>query len=375
MNYDYLIVGAGFSGAVLAERIASQLDKKVLLVDSREHIGGNCYDEADEFGINIHKYGPHIFHTNNSKVWNYLRKFTDFELYFHKVLAVIDGEFVPIPFNFNSIYQLFPKNYAEKLELKLLEKFPYGAKIPILKLIESSDNDLKFLADYVYKNVFLGYNLKQWELKPEDLDGSISGRVPIFLSRDDRYFQDKYQGIPTKGYTQIFKNLLNHKNIEVRLNTDYPSAAQTEKFNKLIYTGTIDSYFDYSFGELPYRSLSFEYKYYDMEFFQPAAQVNYPNNYDFTRITEYKHFLRKSSEKTVIAKEFSHLHIIGENQPYYPIITDENLLKYDKYKGLAKTEKNTFFCGRLADYKYFNMDQAIAAALSLFENQISGVNQ
>lgn len=373
MKYDYLIVGAGFSGAVLAERIASQLDKKVLIIDSREHIGGNCYDETDQHGINIHKYGPHIFHTNNAKVWNYLLKFTEMELYFHKVLAVIDGEYVPIPFNFNSIYQLFPPKYAEKLESKLLDKFTYGAKIPILKLIESSDDDLKLLADFVYKNVFLGYNLKQWELKPEDLDSSVSGRVPIYLSRDNRYFQDKYQGIPAKGYTNVFHNLLNHKNIELRLNSEFQDIKQAEKFDKLIYTGTIDSFFNYSFGELPYRSLSFEYLSYDLEYFQPASQVNYPNNYNFTRITEFKHFLRNKFGKTVIAKEYSHEHIIGKNQPYYPIITEENMNKYNLYKEAAQKEKNTYFCGRLADYKYYNMDQVIAIALDLFEKEICGV--
>jgi UDP-galactopyranose mutase len=366
MIYDYLIVGAGLSGCVLAERLASQIDKKVLLIDQREHIAGNCYDEKLD-GITVHKYGPHIFHTNNKKVWDYLSVFTDWHLYFHKVFAIVEGQNVPVPFNFNSIYQLFSPKLAEKLELLLLDKFNYCNKIPILKLLETSDKDLKFLADYIYSNVFLGYNLKQWGVKPEELDSSVSSRVPVYLSRDNRYFQDKYQAIPQNGYTRMFSKLINHKNIELVLGTDFKKAEQNYKFDKVIYTGTIDSYFDYSLGELAYRSLNFEYKKYNMEYYQELAQVNYPNNFDFTRITEFKHFLDEKVANTIIAKEFPTEYKLGINEPYYPIPNEENQLLVDKYKSLArKIRKNVLFCGRLADYKYYNMDQAVAVALQLF---------
>ena len=367
MIYDYLIVGAGISGCVLAERLSNQLGKKVLLIDKRNHIGGNCYDEINS-GITIHKYGPHIFHTNNKKVWQYISSFTQWHLYFHKVLAVIEGEKVPIPFNFNAIYQLFSPKYAEKLENLLNDKFGYGNKIPILKLLESTDKDLKYLADYIYTNVFLGYNLKQWGCKPEDLDSSVSSRIPIYLSKDNRYFQDKYQAIPLNGYTEMFKNIINNKNIELLLNTDFKSAESTYKFNKLIYTGTIDSFFDYSYEHLPYRSLNFEYQFLNKSYFQEVSQINYPNNYDFTRITEFKHFLDEKSDKTVIALEYPEDYIIGKNEPYYPIPNEANQLIMEKYKSKAREiEKNVLFCGRLADYKYYNMDQAVAVALQLFD--------
>ncbi len=371
MKYDYLIVGAGFSGCILAERLATQLDKNILLIDRREHIAGNCYDEIID-GITVHKYGPHIFHTNNKKVWDYLSAFTEWHLYFHKVLAVIEGKNVPVPFNFNSIYQLFSPNFANKLETLLLDKFSYANKIPILKLLETTDKDLKFLADYIYSNVFLGYNLKQWGVKPEELDSSVSSRVPVYLSRDNRYFQDKYQAIPINGYTQLFKNLISHKNIELVLNTDFKTAEKNYKFDKVIYTGTIDSFFDYSLGTLAYRSLNFKYKNIKSAYFQETSQVNYPNNYDFTRITEFKHFLDEVTENTIIAEEYPTEYKVGINEPYYPFPNEENQLLAEKYKSLAMNiRENVLFCGRLADYKYYNMDQTVAVALQLFDKVAS----
>lgn len=373
MKYDYLIAGAGFSGAVLAERIANVCNKKVLVVDLRNHIGGNCYDYRNEDNLLIHKYGPHIFHTLNKKVWDYLSQFTEWHTYYHRVLGVIDGQKVPVPFNINSINKCFPKARAEKLVELLLNKFGYGIKIPILKLMENKDKDLKHLADFIYDKVFLGYNLKQWGLKPEELDPSVSSRVPVFISNDDRYFQDTYQGIPKEGYTAIFEKLLNHDNIEVRLNTDYRDI-NSDDYRMLIYTGAIDSFFDFKYGDLPYRSLQFEMQYPAMEYFQDTAQINYPNDFDYTRITEFKHFHDyPKMNKTAIAYEFPQQFQRGINEPYYPIPKKENNELFAKYRNLAdEMQDKVLFVGRLADYKYYNMDQVVGVALLTFEKKIIG---
>lgn len=371
MKFDFLIVGAGYSGCVLAERITSHSDKKVLIVDKRDHIAGNAYDYYNDNGILIHKYGPHLFHTKMLKVWEYLSQFTDWYPYYHRVLAVIEGKKVPIPFNFNSIYTLFPTKYAEKLELKLLEKYKYGTKIPILKLIETDDPDLKFLADYIYKYVFLGYNLKQWGFKPEELESSVSGRIPVFLSRDNRYFQDQYQSIPRAGYTAMFTKIISNKNIHLLLKTDYKDIIDSVKFDKLIFTGPIDEFFSYSHGELPYRSLKFDLKTLNQEYFQELTQVNYPNNHKYTRITEFKHLTGQNHKQTTIAYEYPQDYIIGENDPYYPVPRNENHEKFAKYKADAEKLENVFFTGRLANYKYYNMDETTMAALQLFEKKIA----
>jgi len=367
MKYDYLIVGAGFAGSVLAERLTNNLHKNILLIDRRNHIGGNCYDYQNEFAITIQKYGPHIFHTNSKKIWDYISQFTDWHYYFHKVLASIDGELVPIPFNFNSLYQLFPSNYAQKIEKKLLENYQFGSKIPIFNLLQSNDNDLKLLADYIYKNVFLGYNLKQWGIKPEELDPSVANRVPILLNRDDRYFQDKYQAIPAEGYTKIFERMLDNPNIELRLNTDYKDILHNTQYDNLIYTGAIDEFFDYEYGELPYRSLRFANKNLSIEQYQPLAIINYPNNYDFTRITEYKYFLNEKSNSTTISIEYPEVFEIGKNERYYPIPKEGNQNAFENYVRKAQSLQNVRFIGRLAQYRYYNIDQVIGASLKEFE--------
>lgn len=371
MRFDYIIVGAGYAGSILAERIASQLDNKVLLIDKRQHIAGNAFDYFDEHSVLVHKYGPHIFHTNSKTVWEYLSQFTEWYPYYHHVLAVIEGKKVPIPFNFNTISQLFPSKMAEKLEEKLLTKFEYGKKIPILNLLEAEDSNLKFLADYIYENVFLGYTVKQWGVRPEDLDKSVSSRVPVYLSRDNRYFQDQYQGIPSRGYTKMFEKMINHKNIHVLLNTDYKDIIDDLKFDKIIYTGPIDYFFDKVHGDLPYRSLRFDTKTYDQSEFQEVSQVNYPNNHDYTRITEFKHFLDQKLSKTTVAYEYSQEFVEGLNDPYYPIPNPENAEIFEKYKKEAEKLDNVIFCGRLADYKYYNMDQVAASALTTFKNKIA----
>ncbi len=367
MKFDWLIAGAGFTGITLAERLAMQLSKKVLIVEKRDHIGGNAYDEYDEHGILIHRYGPHIFHANSEKVWRYLSQFTQWRPYYHHVLGVIDGQQVPIPFNLNSLYTLFPPKYAQRLEQSLINQFGFNIKVPILKLRQSANDELKFLADYIYEKLFLGYTTKMWDLKPEDLDPAVTGRVPVYISRDNRYFQDSYQSMPKHGYTAMFRKMIKHPNIKVLLNTDYREIENDIHFNKMIYTGPIDTFFDFSHGKLPYRSLHFEFFSENTEYVQKVATVNYPNEHDFTRITEQKHLTGQISFNTTLVKEFPQSYEANRNEPYYPIPREENRELYRQYQQEAKKLENVYFAGRLADYKYYNMDQAVGRALSLFE--------
>lgn len=360
-----LIVGAGFSGAVLARKIAEELNQKVIVIDSKNHIGGNSYDYRDENGIMIHKYGSHIFHTSLENVWQFVTRFSKFNTYMHKVVALIDGIETNIPFNFKTLYDVFPQTLAKRLEEKLLAKFEYNKKVPILEFQKQEDEDLKFLANYVYEKVFLHYTTKQWGVNPSEVDGAVTARVPVYLSQDPRYFQDKYQGIPLEGYTKLIENILNHPNIEVRLNTKFQDI--TGSYERLFYTGPIDEFFDFEYGELPYRSVHFKFEEYDKEYYQSNACVNYPCNYDFTRIHEYKYYLDDKSPRTVIAKEYSSFFEHGKNERYYPIPNEESARLYEKYLEKAKTLQNVYFLGRLGDYKYYDMDKAIARALELFE--------
>jgi len=361
-----LVVGAGFSGATIARKIAEELNQKVIVIDAKGHIGGNAYDYRDKNGIMIHKYGSHIFHTNLENVWQFISRFTSFNTYMHKVIAIIDGIETTIPFNFRTLYDVFPQSLAYRIEEKLLKQFEFNKKVPILEFQKQDDEDLKFLANYVYEKVFLHYTTKQWDVKPTEVDGAVTARVPVYLSCDKRYFQDKYQGIPLDGYTEAVKNILNHPNIEVRLNTQFKDI--TEQFDRLFYTGPIDEFFDYKFGELPYRSVHFKFEEYDREYYQNNAVVNYPCNYDFTRIHEYKYYLNDNSPKTVIAKEYSEKFEIGKNERYYPIPNDDNAKLYARYLEEANKLENVYFLGRLGDYKYYDMDKAIARALNLFED-------
>lgn len=369
-----IVVGAGFSGAVIANLAADKLDEQVIVLEKKSHIAGNSYDYRDENGIMIHKYGSHIFHTNNEKVWEYLKQFTDFNTYMHKVVGIIDGIEAQIPFNFHTLYEVFPETMAKRLEIKLLDAFPYNSKVPILEFQKQDDDDLQYLANYVYEKIFLNYTTKQWGVSPKDVDGAVTARVPVYLSLDDRYFQDKYQGIPLNGYTKVVENMLNHKNIELHLNTDYETFRKnTENLYdwnnvRIFYTGSIDEFFNYKYGQLPYRSVNFKFETHDVEFYQSHACINYPNNYDFTRIHEYKHYLNDRSDKTVIAKEYSEFFELGKNERCYPIASDENFELYRKYLEDAKNLENVYFLGRLGDYKYYNIDTAIARALEVFEN-------
>lgn len=377
---DYIIVGSGLAGVVMAERIATKLNKKVLLIEKRNHIGGNCFDFKDENNILIHKYGPHLFHTNNKEVIDYLSNFTSWDIYNHEVLAYIDGAKVSIPFNFNTLYEVFPNSKAKVLEEKLLQEYDYNSKVPILELKKSTDKDLQFLADFIYDKIFVNYTAKQWGMKPEDMDGAVTARVPVFIGRDNRYFNDSYQMLPKNGYTNMINNMLNHKNIKIVLNTDFKEVCELRekdfylfgsKFEgKVIYTGQIDELFEYTFGELPYRSVDMKFETVEKEYYQERATVNYPNDYDFTRITEFKHIHWANSNKTTILKEYPQEYIKNKNTPYYPIFTNDNQEKYNRYLDYSKEFKNLILVGRLAEYKYYDMDDMVERALEVFEKEV-----
>ncbi|KYO66931.1 UDP-galactopyranose mutase [Thermovenabulum gondwanense] len=380
--FNYIIIGSGFAGSVIAERIANVLNQNVLIIEKRNHIGGNCYDYKDENNIIIHKYGPHLFHTDYKEVFNYLSNFTDWQLFQHKVLAFIDGKKVPIPFNLSSLYEVFPKTLAEKLEIKLLGRYNYNSKVPILDLLKEEDQDLRFLANYIYEKVFKNYTAKQWELKPEELDPQVTARVPICISRDNRYFTDKYQAVPKEGYTKIFERMLNHPNIKIMLNTDFKEVLsidfETKKIyfigiefkGKLIFTGMIDELFNFRYGYLPYRSLDLKFETVDKEYYQEAPVVNYPNDYDFTRITEFKHIHPTKSEKTIILKEYPKAYQPNRDIPYYPVFTKENQELYNRYKEEAEKFNKLIIIGRLAEYRYYDMDDIIKRALDFFDYMI-----
>ena len=362
-----LIVGAGLTGSVIANLKATKWNEKGTVIDKNSFVGGNINEYVDEqTHIHVHRFGPHFFHTNSDRVWEFISQFTDWHEYSFEPKVVIKGQKVTLPFNLNTIKQCFDSETAEKYIKKLIDTYGMEHKIPILELKQTNDEDLKFIADFVYQYVFEGYTVKQWGLKPEEIDPSITARVPVFISYDNRYFQDKYQAVPKYGYTEMIKKMLYHKNIQIFLNTKYNDI--NDEFDRIFYTGSIDEYFDYKYGMLPYRSLTFDIETHDCEYYQPAAMVNYPCDNDFTRITEHKHFLNEKSEKTVISKEYSHAFELGKNERYYPIKNDKNAELYEKYLNEAKQSKNTYFLGRLGAYKYYNMDQAVLSALEFWDS-------
>ena len=365
MKYDVLVVGAGLAGCVSANILATKYNKKVLVLEQKEHIGGNCYDYKNDQGILIHKYGPHLFHTSNTKVWEFLSQFTQWQPYEHKVLAHIDGKNVPIPFNFNTIEMLFESKFAQGLQKKLLKKYQLGTKVPILQLKADSDQELQFLADYIYEKLFLNYTAKQWGLKPEELDSAVTARVPVYIGRDNRYFNDTYQAVPQDGYTQLITNLLDHPNIEVKLST--PFVFEKNRQQQIIYTGMIDALFAYKFGTLPYRSVTMQFETHPQKFYQEASTINFPNEHAFTRITEFKHIHPSLSEATTILKEFPQAYKKDENLPYYPIFTDANQKLFQKYDDYAKQFPNITLLGRLAEYKYYDMDDIVERVLAHFK--------
>ncbi len=357
--YDYLIVGAGFSGSVLAERIASCGHKKVLIIDKRNHIAGNAYDYYNEEGILVHKYGPHIFHTHSVEVFNYLSAFTEWRAYQHKVLGSVDGQLVPIPINLNTINSLYGLN----LSSEQLTAFFESRAEKRTEILTSEDLVVNAVGRELYEKFFKGYTQKQWGLEPNELDASVAARVSTRLNRDDRYFTDAYQAMPLHGYTKMFEQLLHHPNIHIMLNTDYKDVIGEIGYKELIFTGPIDEYFDYRFGKLPYRSLDFKFQTFDQNQFQQTGTINYPNDYAYTRITEFKHLTGQKHHKTSVVFEFPK----AEGDPYYPIPTADNAVLYKKYHDLAKQLQSVHFVGRLATYKYYNMDQVVAQALTLFK--------
>lgn len=362
--FDYLIVGAGFAGSVLAERLASQAGKKVLILDKRDHIAGNAYDYYNEDGILIHKYGPHIFHTNSKEVFEYLGQFTEWRPYEHRVLASVDGQLVPIPINLTTINQLYGLN----LNSSQVEEFFASKAEKIAQVKTSEDVVVSKVGRELYEKFFRGYTRKQWDLDPSELDASVTARVPTRTNKDDRYFTDTYQAMPLHGYTVMFQKMLSHPNIKIMLNTDYKEVIDIIPHKQLIYTGPIDAYFDYCYGKLPYRSLEFKFETIDKEVFQPTGTVNYPNEQLYTRITDFKYLTGQNHPKTAIVYEFPR----AEGDPYYPVPRPENAEIYKKYQQLAATMTNTYFVGRLATYKYYNMDQVVAQALTTFKKILQG---
>ena len=392
MKYNYVIVGAGLSGCVLASVLAKNKNKSVLIIEKRNHIAGNCFDYQAENGIYVHQYGPHIFHTNNEQVWNFLSQHTEWINYKHHVLAVVNNTFVPVPFNFISIKSCFEPSLSKIIISKLKEKFPNIKNVSIFDLLKEEDEHLKNLANFVYEKIFLGYTIKQWGLSPDKLEQSVIARIPINLSEYNGYFTDKYQGIPKNGYTELVKNLITKHNIKIILNQDFLNVKfqNSIEFDYLFYTGMIDEYYNYCFGKLPYRSLKFDFETITNKIpFQPVAQVNYPSDNDYTRITEFLHFqnevyninnrLHSADHNykknvyyptTVIAKEYPIPFFNSKIEiPYYPIPQKQNFNLFQKYINLPKKD-NIIFFGRLADYNYYNMDQAILRAMFIGEKFI-----
>ncbi|MDE8703147.1 UDP-galactopyranose mutase [Adlercreutzia equolifaciens] len=383
-DYDAVVVGSGFAGAVTARELAEQGGMNVLVIEKRGHIAGNMYDEYDEAGILVHRYGPHIFHTNSQEAYEYLKRFSAMSSYQHCVLADWFGTYMPVPFNKNSMEIAFGDEKAARLIKKLVDTFGDERKVTINELRAQEDPDLQEVADFIYQNVFLYYTQKQWGLTPEEVDPSVTARVPVFLSRDNRYFQDTYQGMPEDGYTKLFENMLGHEGITVCLNTEAESVfdlvfasreedapleairIKDQEFDgPIVYTGPLDELFLGRFGRLPYRSLDFVYETFDEDYHLPCGTVNYTVTEDYTRITEFKWLTGQRGDKTTIMKEYSRAYEDPSTQiPYYAIINDDNDALYERYRRLTDELPNFHPLGRLAEYRYFNMDKVIVDALA-----------
>jgi UDP-galactopyranose mutase len=356
--FDYLVVGAGFAGSVLAERLASQLQKRVLLIDKRSHIGGNAYDRNNRDGLLIHPYGPHIFHTNSEDVIAYLSRFTKWRLYEHWVLASVDGKLLPIPINLDTVNRLYDIN----LDSEGMHAF-LATQIPLTGPIRTSEDIvISRVGRDLYEKFFRGYTCKQWGRDPSDLDASVAGRIPIRFNRDNRYFSDTFQAVPLEGYSRMFERILDHPLITVLLDAEYRDVARVYPVSKIIYSGRIDEYFGFAFGPLPYRSLRFRHETHNMEVYQPAPVINYPNDHPYTRITEFKYLTGQKHPKTSIVYEYP----ADRGDPYYPIPCPESSALFARYSALAAGTRNVDFCGRLASYRYLNMDQVVAQALVTF---------
>ena len=401
MSCDVLIVGAGYAGAVSARRMAEDGNKKVLLLERRSHVAGNAYDCLDEAGILIHQYGPHIFHTNDKRVFDYLSRFTKWRRYQHRVIANLprdnpdvvpahkktDGRFFfPVPFNLDSLKNAFGEKEGERLGQKLLDAYPAQSQVTILELRQNSDPEIAAIADYVYRHVFVHYTMKQWGQTPEEIDPATTARVPVRLSKDDRYFQDAYQGMPLEGYAPMFERMLDHPNITVETGADALKRLELadgkvkldgKVFDgPVIYTGQVDELFSFCFGPLPYRTLDFQYETLSQDCFQPLGTVNYTVDKPYTRITEFKLLTgQKKPGVTTIMKEYSKAYSGAEGEiPYYAIINPENNALYAQYKTEADQYPNLYLLGRLAEYKYYNMDAIAARALELTDSLLLNPN-
>lgn len=379
-TFDCLVIGAGYAGSVSARELAERGGKKVLVLERRDHVGGNAYDCPDPHGVLIHQYGPHIFHTSDKRVFDWLSRFTQWRDYQHRVLASVYGQYLPVPFNLTSLHMAFPEEKAARLEQKLLDAYGEGSRVTILELRENTDPELREVADYVYENVFVHYTMKQWDQTPEEIDPATTARVPVLLSRDDRYFQDPYQGMPLEGYTPMFQRMLDHPNITVELGIKAQDRVKLEDgritldggefTGPVIYTGPADELFEFQFGRLPYRTLKFQFETLPVDRFQPAATVNYTVSEDYTRITEYKQLTGQVlPDVTTIMKEYSRAYTgAGDEVPYYSIINPENNALYGQYKALAGAFGSLYLLGRLAEYQYYNMDAIVGKALRLCDD-------
>jgi UDP-galactopyranose mutase len=379
--YNVIVVGAGFAGSVLARKMADS-GMKVLVIDKRSHIGGNMYEEYGVNNIPIHRYGPHIFHTNSEKVFGYLKSYSDWYEYKHRVLSKIDGKLVPVPFNFTSIDILFDDRDAEMLKSELQAHFPADSRVSVFDLIKHPKEKVQELGNFICEKVFFNYTAKQWGISIDEIDKATINRVPVVIGYDDGYFQDSIQMMPSGGFTLLMEKMLSHKNIEIRLNVDAKKALSLDFdtneiiFNKskfkgiVFYTGAIDELMDYQFGVLPYRSLNLAFENIECEYYQTNSVVNYPNDELFTRITEFKYFFPFGdiTDSTVILKEYPIEFVPdGKHEPYYPVITDNSSKIYSKYVDRLKKFDNLYLCGRLAEYKYYNMDAVVLSALNLAE--------
>lgn len=375
--FDSVIIGAGVAGSVAARELAES-GRSVLVLEQRDHIGGNCYDEPDEHGILIHKYGPHIFHTKEKKAYDYLSRFTDWYAFGHEVVANVYGKLIPVPFNLNTLHMVYEKEKADTLEKKLIETFGMGSRVPILKLREQEDPEIRQIADYVYENIFLHYTMKQWGQTPEEIDPAVTGRVPVVISYDNRYFQEPWQGMPLHGYTPMFEKMLDHPKIRVETGVDARSRIRFEEdqvildgepfCGEVIYTGPVDELFNCCFGRLPYRSLRFDFEYLDQEDYQGHSVVNYTVSEDFTRITEFKYLTGQKAPGTTIVREYPFAYTGAEGEiPYYSIANEVNQALYEKYRALTEKIPNVWLLGRLAEYKYYNIDAMVMKALELTE--------
>lgn len=359
-GFDYLIVGAGFAGSVLAERLAKVLNKRVLIIDKRPHIAGNAYDHYNDDGILIHRYGPHIFHTNAQRLVDYLSQFTQWRPYEHRVLAHVDQQLLPIPINLTTINKL----YNLKLNSEEAAEFLAQRAEPVAQIQSSEDVVVSQVGRDLYEKFFRGYTRKQWGLDPSELDKSVTSRVPTRTNTDDRYFTDSFQQMPLHGYTRMFENMLDHRNIRIMLNTEFEDIRHEVRYGHLIYTGPIDEFFDYRLGKLPYRSLHFHHQTLACEWYQPVAVVNFPSHdVPYTRATEYKHLTGQQHVKTAITYEFP----ASEGDPYYPVPREENAELYRRYQALARMTPEVTFVGRLGTYRYYNMDQVVGQALAVFD--------